>query len=86
MSNQEGQNQQPQMSQNQRNAQNNANTIKNAADVAIASKNPYAMAAGTAVKMADKFSGGRASKELGKKMNTLNVNTLFVFNASNFYH
>lgn len=72
MSNQEGQNQQPQMSQNQRNVQNNANTIKNAADVAIASKNPYAMAAGTAVKMADKFSGGRASKELGKRMNTLN--------------
>lgn len=72
MSNQEGQNQQPQMSQKERNAQNNANTIKNAADVAIASKNPYAMAAGTAVKMADKFSGGRASQELGKKMNTLN--------------
>ena len=72
MSNQEGQNQQPQLSQNQRNVQNNANTIRNAADVAIASKNPYAMAAGTAVKMADKFSGGRASKDLGKKMNTLN--------------
>lgn len=72
MSNQEGQNQQPQMSQNQRNAQNNANTIKNAADVAIASKNPYAMAAGGAVKLADKVSGGRASQDLGKKMNTLN--------------
>lgn len=73
MSNQEGQNQQQQqMSQKQRNIQNNANTVKNAADVAIASKNPYAMAAGGAVKLADKISGGRASQELGKKMNTLN--------------
>ena len=62
----------PQMSQKQRNIQNNANTLKNAADVAIASKNPYAMAIGGAVKAADKFSGGRATQHLGKQMNTLN--------------
>ena len=72
MSNQEGQNQQSQLSQKERNIQNNANTVKNAADVAIASKNPYAMAAGGAVKLADKVSGGRASQQLGKRMNTLN--------------
>ena len=36
-----------------RSTQNNANNIRNAADVAIASKNPYAMAAGAAVKAAD---------------------------------
>ena len=40
---------------------NNANTIRNAADVAIASKNPYAMAAGAAVKGLDAVSGGKAS-------------------------
>ena len=40
-----------------RSTQNNANTILNAADVAIATKNPYAAAAGAAVKAADKITG-----------------------------
>ena len=50
----------------QRNATNNAQNIRNAADVAIASKNPYAMAAGTAVKAADKLTGGKATEAAGK--------------------
>ena len=53
----------------QRNIDNNAKNIRNAADVAIASKNPYAMAAGGAVKAADKVTGGKASQSLGKAMN-----------------
>ena len=40
--------------------------VKNAADIAIASKNPYAMAAGKAVKTADKLTGGKSSEALGK--------------------
>ena len=51
--------------QEQRNAQNNANNIRNAADVAIASKNPYGMAAGAAVKAADKLTGGKAIDAAG---------------------
>ncbi len=51
---------------------NNANTINNAADVAIASKNPYAMAAGGIVKAADKATGGRSTKLLGRAMRTAN--------------
>lgn len=45
---------------------NNAQNVKNAADIAIASKNPYAMAAGKAVKTADKLTGGKSSEALGK--------------------
>lgn len=55
-----------------RNDSNNARNVRNAADVAIASGNPYAMAAGFAVKGADKLSGGRASNALGKGMSTAN--------------
>ena len=51
---------------------NNANNIRNAADVAIASKNPYAMAAGGAVKVADKVTGGKATDALGKAMTKAN--------------
>ena len=51
---------------------NNTNTIRNAADVAIASKNPYAMAAGAAVKTADKISDGKASEALGRGMTKVN--------------
>ena len=39
---------------------NNTNTIRNAADVAIATKNPYAVAAGVAVKTADGITDGKA--------------------------
>ena len=52
--------------QEQRNAANNTQAVRNAADVAIASKNPYAMAAGGAVKAADKVTGGKASEAIGK--------------------
>ena len=45
---------------------NNTDNIKNAADVAIASGNAYAMAAGAAVKAGDKLTGGKASEALGK--------------------
>lgn len=58
--------------QEQRNIDNNAKNISNAADVAIASKNPYAMAAGAAVKAADKITGGKATKFAGKAMNEVN--------------
>ena len=51
---------------------NNTNNVRNAADVAIASKNPYAMAAGGAVKVADKVTGGKASEALGKAMTKAN--------------
>ena len=61
-----------QMSQDQRNTQNNANNIRNAADVAIASKNPYAMAAGAAIKGADKLTGGKSTEALGKAMTKAN--------------
>lgn len=54
----------------QRNSENNANTIKNAADVAIATKNPYAVAAGGAVKVADKLTGGKSTQILGKAVNS----------------
>lgn len=65
---------------------NNANNIRNAADVAIASKNPYAVAAGGAVKAADKLTGGKASEGLGKamtNMNKMNPGGRLAQNASN---
>lgn len=55
-----------------RNTQNNAKNVRNAADVAIASKNPYAMAAGAAVKGADKLTGGKASEAIGKGLTKAN--------------
>ena len=54
---------------------NNAKNIRNAADVAIASKNPYAMAAGAAVKAADKITGGKSTEALGKGMTKANKMT-----------
>lgn len=64
-----------QMTQDERNIQNNANNVRNAAEVAIASGNPYAMAAGAAVKAADKISGGKSSEMLGKQINQANKQT-----------
>ena len=58
--------------QDARSTQNNANNVRNAADVAIASKNPYAMAAGAAVKGADKLTGGKSTEAIGKAMTTAN--------------
>ena len=54
------------ISQREKNIQNNANNIRNAADVAMASNIPHAAAAGAAVKTADKLSGGEASERLGE--------------------
>ena len=54
---------------------NNANNIRNAADVAIASKNPYAMAIGGAIKAADKMTGGKSTEFLGKQMTKANKMT-----------
>ena len=50
----------------QRNDANNAQNVRAAADVAIASKNPYAMAAGGAVKAGDEITGGKVSESAGK--------------------
>ena len=50
----------------------NANNIKNAANVAIATKNPYAAAAGATVKAADKLTSGKASEGLGKALSKAN--------------
>lgn len=56
----------------QRNDANNARNVRNAADVAIASGNPYAVAAGAAVKGADKITGGRSTEMLGKGLTQAN--------------
>ncbi len=59
-------------SQDQRNIDNNAKNIKNAADVAIASKEPHAVAAGAAIKAADKLTDGKSTQALGKALNANN--------------
>ena len=56
----------------QRNDDNNAKNIKNAAEVAIASKNPYAAAAGAVVKYGDKLTGGKVSQTAGKVITQVN--------------
>ena len=48
--------------------QKNAEMVKAAADVAQHSANPYAKAAGTAVKVGDKLTGGKVSQKLGTAM------------------
>lgn len=65
----EGDQRENQMSQDERNIQNNKQTVKNAAEVAMASGHPYAVAAGAAVKAADKITGGKSSEMLGKAVN-----------------
>lgn len=52
--------------------QNNANNVRNAADVAIASGVPHAVVAGAAVKAADKVTGGKSSEALGKALTNAN--------------
>ncbi len=69
-----------------RDAANNANTINNAADVAIATKNPVAAAIGGAVKAADKLTDGKSTEALGKAMakgNRMAPGGRSVQNASN---
>ena len=63
------------MSQDERNAKNNANNIRNAAKVAQSTGNPYAVAAGKAVQAADKLTGGKSSEALGKALNKANKMT-----------
>ena len=55
-----------QINETQRANINNSNNIRNAANVAIASKHPYAMAAGGAVKVLDKATGGKSTDAFGK--------------------
>ena len=56
----------------ERNDANNANNIRNAADVAIASGNPYAAGAGLAVKGVDAVTGGKGSEIAGKALTNAN--------------
>ncbi len=49
-----------------RDTNKNADKIRKAADVAIATKNPYAAAAGAAVKTADKITGGKSTEMVAK--------------------
>jgi hypothetical protein len=57
--------------QKQRNIENNTKNVRVAADIAALSNNPYAKAIGTAVKTADKISGGKASEKLGKHVTSV---------------
>ena len=68
------------------NSANNTNNIRNAADVAIASGEAHAVAIGSAVKAADKVTGGKATELAGKGMTKLNKHAPFgkgIQNASN---
>ena len=58
-----------------RNIKNNTKAVNAASEVAIASGNPYAMAAGAAVKAADKVTQGKSSEALGKALNQVTKNT-----------
>lgn len=64
------------LSKNQRNIDNNEQNLRNAADVAIATNNPYGVAAGKAFKAADKITGGRSTKALAKAINTANKTSM----------
>ena len=61
-----------QESEEERADRNNANNIRNAAEIAIASKEPHAAAVGGAVKAADKLTGGKSSEALGKAVTRIN--------------
>ena len=67
-----GNSQGKEMTEDERNIKNNTENLRNAADVAMATKNPYAMAAGAAVKAADKLTGGKSTEALGKVLNQAN--------------
>ena len=55
-----------------RDDRNNADNIRAATEVAKNSKVPHAAAVGTAVKAADKVTGGKSSEFLGKQMTKMN--------------
>ena len=67
-------------SQDQRNIENNANNLRNAANVAMKTKIPHAMVAGAIIKGADKLTGGRSSELVGKGINTMNKRVPIVGN------
>ena len=63
-------------SEDQRNIENNTKAVRSASDVAIASGNPYAMAAGAAAKTASKLTDGQSDEVLAKALNNTNKNVL----------
>lgn len=61
----------------------NANVVSNAADVAIATGNPYAVAIGAAIKVGDGQTDGHVSKSLGKATTVINKHTTSNGNIDN---
>ena len=60
----------------ERNDKNNAKTVSTAADVAIASKEPHAVAVGAAIKGVDAVTGGKGSEIIGKGLTNYNNSAL----------
>lgn len=56
------------MTKKERADKNNTDNLRNAADVAIASKEPHAAAVGGVVKAADALTGGKSTEMLGKTL------------------
>lgn len=65
-------NEQIQKSEDERSTENNANNLRNAANVAMQTKIPHAVAAGAIVKGADKLTGGKSSEAVGKIITKIN--------------
>ena len=65
-------NEQIQKSEDERSTENNANNLRNAANVAMQTKIPHAVAAGALVKGADKLTGGKSSEAAGKIITKIN--------------
>lgn len=65
-------NEQIQKSKDERSTENNANNLRNAANVAMQTKIPHAVAAGAIVKGADKLTGGKSSEAAGKIITKIN--------------
>lgn len=65
-------NEQIQKSEDERSTENNANNLRNAANVAMQTKIPHGVAAGAIVKGADKLTGGKSSEAAGKIITKIN--------------
>lgn len=65
-------NEQIQKSEDERSTENNANNLRNAANVAMQTKIPHAVAVGAIVKGADKLTGGKSSEAAGKIITKIN--------------
>lgn len=65
-------NEQIQKSEDERSTENNANNLRNAANVAMQTKIPHAVAAGAIIKGADKLTGGKSSEAAGKIITKIN--------------